>query len=483
MILTLIGLVIFLAGLVIFFARDIGTAFVFFIFCTLFGGSAAFILPGLGYSSVQPAFVALMFLAMRIALPSRVAERPIVQSLRDNLWLGLFALWAVVTAIAMPRIFADHMNVVPMRPSVSGDLYETVPLRPTNQNITIAFYIVGTFFIALCSAVAIRQPLGAVRFVRIAVLVGWIHALLGATGALFAETFWGNVLNFFRNGSYAQVDQAILGFRRINGIMPETSTYAAYGFAWFVLLAELWLRSVQRGRTGPAALALLIVLIASTSSTAYAAIIVYMLIIAIRMLLFPKAFRAANFAWIVAVLFLSSVAIGLLILFKPELAAEFGQIFDHAVLSKAKSDSGLQRLFWARQGLDAFANSYGLGIGVGSFRSSSFLTAIIGSTGVVGCVLMTAYLVKTFRPLSPSTYGRPLDPIDSVGIAAGWGALGGLIPAALSSPSPDPGATFAIFAAVALSLRSVPRQRPLTDLAALELVLGDEAMPLSLPAR
>jgi hypothetical protein len=121
---------------------------------------------------------------------------------------------------------------------------------------------------------------------------------------------------------------------------------------------------------------------------------------------------------------------------------------------KKGSESGLQRVFWARKGLEAFMLSGGLGIGPGSFRSSSIVTAIIGSTGIIGSVLFTVYLLQVMRPLSLSTYLQSSDDAQSIGVAASWAAVVMIIPAAFMAASPDPGVTFAIFAGVAVALRS-----------------------------
>lgn len=455
--LTLIGLVVFLVGLYLVFAGRIESVFVFAVLCTLMGGSAAIILTALGSASISPAHLALGFLFARILMKGN-GDALVLPALKKNMFFVTFVFYAVASAIALPRIFKNRMDVVPMRPAGLKSLYDAFPLEATSQNTTTAVYIVGTLLLAICTFVAVRQPGGVVRFVKASVILVLIHAMLGILSALPNVPVLPSILGFFRNGSYAQVEQSIGGYVRIAGIMPEASTYASFGFSWFAFVMELWLRDVMPRRTGPAAALMAVVLICSTSSTAYVSLAAYVLILAVRMLAFPGAFKFRTVLWIVGFSFAGVLFGCLMAVLNPALADNLLAILQRVTLNKANSSSGLQRVFWAKQGLSAFQNSYGLGIGVGSFRSSSFLTAVLGSVGLIGSSTMLCYLVVVFNPLRGTTYYRPADAIGSVGVAAGWAAMLTLVPLSISWPSPDPGLPFAIFCGTALALQSQVRK-------------------------
>lgn len=144
----------------------------------------------------------------------------------------------------------------------------------------------------------------------------------------------------------------------------------------------------------------------------------------------------------------------------PDLATNFEAMLRRATIGKQNTMSGIQRAFWARTGWDAFVESFGLGIGPGSFRSSSFVTAMLGSVGVIGTIFFVSYFLRVWKPGRASTYMPASDPRIGVGVAASWAALAALIPAALIAAGPDPGTDFAIFAGIALSLRRQPRAVP-----------------------
>jgi hypothetical protein len=105
------------------------------------------------------------------------------------------------------------------------------------------------------------------------------------------------------------------------------------------------------------------------------------------------------------------------------------------------------------QGFEAFLVSWGLGIGAGSFRSSSIATAILGSMGVVGVVSFALYMVRMFAWRSQDWTDEEARIRGSVASAAAWTVLLSLAPAMIIQGSPDPGMEFAALAGISLALR------------------------------
>ena len=262
------------------------------------------------------------------------------------------------------------------------------------------------------------------------------------------------ILRIFRNGSYAQLVHGYGAMARMTGISPEASGYASFGFVWFVFNMECCLRGVLPGRTGAAAAGLFLALLASTSSTAYVALAIYCGVLVVRAMLAARRLRRSYAAWIAGTLLLATIAALLLLMLAPGLAHGIVGMFTHFTVDKQDSRSALQRGFWAKQGWDAFVVSHGLGVGAGSFRSSSLITAIMGSMGVVGLVSFALYLLKVFKPLRRSSYGPVSDERLAVGVSASWTALMIQVPLAVGSASPDPGHVFGVFCGLALALRA-----------------------------
>lgn len=455
---TLIGFVQILIGSYLLLVRRVEAMMAFTMACTLMGGAAAMSISALGNASIGPGQLALAFLMLRILLHRNV-DTLLAPAIRQNAGILVFALYGAIAATILPRIFRDSLNVVPMKPVGIRGLFGTMPLVPTSQNVTTSVYMIGTALCAVAMFIAVRQPRGATRFVKTAIIITWLHAIFGILSAIGNGTWIQTALQFFRNGNYAQVDQIAGGYVRINGIMPEASAFAGYGMFWTILMTELWLRNIMPRRTAPAAMILSLVLVASTSSTAYVSLTLYILVVMLRMVLFPTPTSGRKLLSLIIFVMVLVVAGALIMLLNPKLANNLYVLLQHLTVDKMNGSSGKQRSFWAYQGFYVFIDSYGLGIGPGSFRSSSLISAIIGSVGVIGTTAFVLYCIKILKPVHSSTYFNPLDPVDATGVAAAWAAILLLIPLAVTNPSSDPGLSFGLFAGAALGLRSTRQFR------------------------
>jgi hypothetical protein len=437
MIVTVFGVLVVLIGSVLLFRGSVLAMLVFVIGCSLLGGSATLILTALGNSSVPPANLAILFLALRCLLPDKAGASGLAPALGANVWLALFVLYGAAGAMILPRIFAGMLDVTPLRPIPGQGLYTQVPLMFSNQNVTVAFYMFSTLIAGVCATRAMAQATAWLTIARTAAVVGAVHATLGISGVVLASTPLAAFFAFFRNGFYAQLDHSFDGVARMTGIFPEAAVYSAYGVVWMVFLIELWLRGIETRYTGPAALLLSLALLGSTSSTAYLGIAAYGVLLGLRLLLGADT-TTGNRRFVVAALGLVGFAVMLAVVaFLPRLGDELLKLGRLMTVDKLESASGAQRAFWAAQGYAAFFQSWGLGIGPGSFRSSSLLTAILGSTGVLGTLAFLLHLGRVFMPGRRSTWVIVADPRASVGAAASWTAVVMLIPASFSAPSPD----------------------------------------------
>ncbi len=459
---TFIGYFECILGAIIVLRGSLRSAFLLLVMAGLFGGSAAIALPALGGSSIPPMELALLFVFILILAPAGGFRAVIPSALRANFWLAAFCVYGMAMAILAPRIFAGAMKVSPMRPIEGSGLFDTISLAPSPQNVTSAVYLLGTLLIAMATFVLVRHCRGGTKsLVRAAIAVGWAHVILGVLVAVADGTALGGLLDVLRNGNYAQLNQSYDGFVRIRGLFPESSGYAEFGFAWFVLNAELWYRSVSPKATGSVALGLAAVLFFSTSSTAYVGLGGYALWFLLRIVVIRTPTNGRRLVQTAAALLALAVVLAIAFAFSPGLPLRFLEVVRVMTVEKSASESGMQRLFWAQQGWEAFRVSWGFGIGPGSYRSSSFLLAILGSTGVIGTLTFLLYLLRVFQPARLSSYDKGSRLELSIGGAFAAAALLSQIPAAVSSPKPDPGNTFAMLAGAAIGLR--PRRKTRAD--------------------
>jgi hypothetical protein len=419
----------------------------------LFAASAALVLPALGSSSIPPAKMFLGFALLSVLIHVHNRATVLNEAVVANAPLVLFCIYGFIGALILPRIFAFQIDVVPMRPGGLRHLLDAFPLTFTPQNVTTAFYMIGTALTAIVAYIAGRLSTDVSPVVKTCVIIIAVHVVTGILGVALAGTVWDNVVDLVRNGSYSQLRQETDGFVRMAGLMPEPSAFASFGVIWGIFAFELWLRNIQPVRTGTAALAMTGVLAFSTSSTAYVAIASYMVILAGRFFLFPAYLKANKLITMCLAIMLCAAAGAAAMLLIDGLAQTVGDLLYEMVLNKAESESGQQRTFWAMQGLYAFVVSGGLGIGAGSFRSSSLVTAILGSMGVFGAITFAWTCASLLRQRAMASVGH-IDPTrKAVGDAAAWAALAGLIPPLINGASPDPGMEFAALAGLALALR------------------------------
>lgn len=460
--LTLIGAIELIIALALFILGSVRALFVLVICATLLGGSAAINLTALGGSSVSPAHFALGFLLLRCLAPGGVGTADLGSALRGNVWLIVFVAYSVLAALLLPRIFAGEIDVTPLRGQIRarygtqlGRILAAEPLRFTTQNLTTAVYMVGTMVMALATHAVMRhRPDGGRILVRTGAVIGIIHALSGFAGVILRGTPAEAAFHFFRNNNYAQLDHEWGGFARMNGLWPEASSFASFAVVWFVFAFECWLRRVEPRWTGAAAFLLVVALVTSTSSTAYVGLVLFGSLMALRTLTTPRLLPLDRLAWLSLAGIAAGILASALLVLEPALAAAMRRLLEHMTLDKAESFSGRQRLFWAGQGITAFITSHGLGIGPGSFRSSSLATAILGSTGIVGACAFVLHAVRAVAPLAASTWSRSGDRDRDVAAAAAWSVVVAIGVASVSSPSCDPGLAFAVLSGSAIALRT-----------------------------
>jgi hypothetical protein len=457
--LTFIGYAQIVLGLLVVIAGNMRHALMLLMASALFNGSAAILLPSLGGSSIPPIQFALAFVFLRILMPGSAAIGDLPEAFTANRWFALFSFYGMASAFILPRVFAGSVSVYPMRYDMPGDLFATVPLEPTSQNFTAAFYLLGALLSAIAVWIACRRRNAAALLVTTLVVLAWVHSMLGLAGVALRGTSADLVFDLFRNSAYVQFDDEVGGFVRIRGIFPEASAYAAFGFILFVTNSEMWYHSVRSRATGLATLVMGAVLFFSTSSTAYFGLAIYALFFALRTIALPSAANFAKakaaFAAIGLLIFLAAIAF----IVSPALVESVIDVVKRMTIEKSSSDSGLQRLYWTRQGWELFLASYGLGVGSGSFRSSSIFVAMLGSMGVIGIVSFLMYLIATFQPWRRSSWAESAIASENLGGALGSAAFLSLIPAAVNSATAVPGVSFAILAGASLALRPFDRAR------------------------
>jgi hypothetical protein len=140
-------------------------------------------------------------------------------------------------------------------------------------------------------------------------------------------------------------------------------------------------------------------------------------------------------------------------------------VLDTVLFEKQYSFSYLERHSWTQAGIDAFFDTDGVGVGVGSVRTSNWAVNFIASTGIVGAILFGLFVLKTFLP--------PAGKIDAECRRLAQGLklafIPGLVISLLSGTTPDPGVGLMISFGMIYAVTRPPRRAPVPDPAAAPL--------------
>jgi hypothetical protein len=348
---------------------------------------------------ISPFYLTEIFIVLRLLMlafgPAKLLNLlpRRVNPMRAVAWVLLaFWLWCFFSAFVMPHLFAGTSVSVPR----NGTDEDFAPLHWSLSNLAQAGYLtlnVATVMYALHIVRTHRQTEQLVKALYFAV---FIVVIIGCAQFLAAKEGWDFPYETFNNNPvYGKgIDQDIESFHRINSTFNEPSMAGSY-------LASITcglLASFLTGRRGLtwllALLGVTTTLFLTTSTTGFAAVAIGVVVL----LLYFNPFRghkeggkSSALGWVVILAVFG--AMGAVLFFTPDLL--------DAVLSTTV-EKGDSYSFWVRlanefHSMGLVLQTYGLGVGLGSNRSSGLIPTMLSSVGLVGTSLFTAVLYKIAR--------------------------------------------------------------------------------------
>lgn len=372
-------------------------AAVAFLLASLLGAAAAVII---GAANIQPGHVTLGF----AALASLTRRQELAAALRamapfqPGFWLACLVIYAIFTAMALPRLFAGASVIVPIGAGAYEDTGSVVPLGPVSGNVTQSIYMAANLLCFVTIAAIAASPTGFR-----AIFGGFIAYAIGNVAFAFIDlgtfvTGTQDVLGFMRNAQYTlHVGAEIGGLKRLVGSFTEASTFARSTLGALGFIGTLFICGYRPLLTGPLAAVLLVMVVMSTSSAGLAgAPLMVALLYAtamMRSLMGPRTGIAAITSLVVPVLALVAV---LAIALSPKVTTTLYEYLQLVLLDKPESDSAAERGMWNAVALQNFFDSNGIGVGLGTGRSSSFALALISGVGVVGTLFYLGFALTAF---------------------------------------------------------------------------------------
>jgi len=441
-----IGVVALCVGILMLYA---GPRFGIYALMTayLFGAAAAVNLPALGDSSIPPGHLLLAFyLPSVFRHPQSVAVcLSQFEYRKPGFWLACFAIYGLFSAIFLPHVFAGEVEVF----SISrGDLQSRgsialAPLAFGGGNIAQTVYLMGD--VALFFAVSVHARLsGAQTIVNAILFAAPTHFALGLLDIVH-HRFGGIALfDFIRNANYAVlVEGDIGGLRRTIGSFPESSAFGGVALLFLAFALELYIRGVGSWRTAVVACMAMLCVVGSISTSALVGLGIYSSFLLLRGCgLLIVGGSTTRLSMLVVALPATFMVVGLIQQLWPDFSFWLDDTTAVLFFEKLGSASGIERSLWNAYGWEAFLNTWLLGAGVGSIRTSSYPIAVLANTGIPGLCLMLAFFGLLLRPL----WGDHT--ASAVASAAAFACIAAMLPAMTAGTSVVLGLQFAALAAL-----------------------------------
>jgi hypothetical protein len=441
---------IFAAGLLLFFALlflgwHLGSAPVIGLFASFAFGASAILAVGGASFLIYTVFVLLLF--GKVILQPRFVED--IASIFQRHWLPWFVIgflvYVVAGALILPRLFAGQTTVfVPQYNSIVEVL-----LTPVSGNFTQAAYFVLSAVVFLTFSIILLNR-NMFRLIGVGFLVyATLHAVLGWTDLSAKLLGMSDVLEPIRTAAYTMHTQTVeAGLWRISGGFAEASAFGSVGVSCLAFTFIYWRTTGSRYALA-LSIALLGIVLLSTSATAYVALVIIAVVLLGVMAYSTLVGRLtkrdlALTGCILAVL----VALMAMHLADEKMFDPLVNFVNSTVIHKSTSASGVERLYWNTKSLQSFMDTGGLGIGIGSSRASSLFIAVLSQLGAVGFLALSVLVAVLLRGTTIQNPAPGDVEIFAVRQAVRAAALVSLITANLIGGSAVPGPVFFIALAI-----------------------------------
>lgn len=444
--LSVFGGIVFLAGLFALNASYRWSVYGLAAF-SLLGCALALTLGGVG---IMPAYLFLMFFVLRaFNLGGGDGLLRAVDIGKPGFWLLCTCAWGVFGALVLPRVLAGSTLVFTIDRNATdvNSMGLLQPLAPVSGNLSQTVYCVAELLVFCSMSVFLRcrggyRALadGMLALTALDVLAGLIDVASHAVGI--------DALSWLKTADFVYFDGASLGgLIRISGTFSEASAFAAFTLQLFAFCISLWMLGFRPRLSGALAVATGTLLLLSTSGSAYVGLGGYAVVLLLsrpgRIVREAQARKVRMWTLFACLGVLATIYA---ILFMPNVVNALTDFVDATILSKADSDSGVERSGQNMQALSNFFDTYGIGVGLGSVRVSSFVMVLLACLGVLGTLCYVIFIAKA--TLAPIARERSFTD-RAVCYAARQGMFATLITAAVSASVFDLGVGFYMLAAAA----------------------------------
>ena len=342
---------------------------------------------------IQPFYLTEVFITLRLAMLVLTSAKLLPR--QENpvraivVLLFAFWLWSVPSAFIMPHLFAGTLVSVPRN---GGDA-EFAPLLWSLSNLVQAGYLTLNVCTVVYALHMVRTQRQTEQLIKALYWATFIVVFIGFVQFLADRGSWDFPYETFNsNPGYAKgFEEDIGSIHRFNSTFVEPS----YAGSYLAAVTCGLLAGFLTGRRGVgwflALFGVTAMLILTTSTTGFAALAMGVGVLLVYFNPFGEhkdGRKSSALGW-VAILAVFGV-VGCVLLLTPDLL--------EAVLTSTV-EKGETQSFWFRlanefHSIEVLIETYGLGVGLGSNRSSGLIPTILSSVGIIGAALFAGILYK-----------------------------------------------------------------------------------------
>ncbi|GBQ84274.1 MULTISPECIES: O-antigen ligase family protein [Gluconobacter] len=411
--LTAMGLIFWPLSFLFFFRKDPQRL----LELTLIGGvlqaAAVLVMGGLGLQpAMAPGMLFIAFMGLQLMLGVKFPAAGRVLKFCTPLLIAFS--WALVGSIILPRLFE---GVVLVWPQKLDDVATRVPLAPTRGNMTqdcylvldLVMFVMTIFFLTRREADPRRLYNAYLVGAALACVVGFwemAHRLVGSIP--FPKEL------LYSNPGWAVLDTQMSGpVPRINATFTEPSACATFLIG--TLYSTVWcaLRGYGNWATRVMIFLCTLCLLMTTSTTGYVAMIIGLALLIVYAILSRerRLFRRLMMFIAGGVLCMGVTTLALAA-FAPDVIKAAAEVMLETQ-DKKQSASYEERTQKDADSYQLAFDTYGLGTGWGSDRSSSLLPGFLATIGVVGVLMLVVWngslFLKIYRTIKGAAGERSLD--------------------------------------------------------------------------
>jgi hypothetical protein len=388
---TVIGVIFFVCGAYCFFWKE-GSLFGLLLISSLFEAASAI---NIGQRGIQPYYVVALFIIAR-AFVNRILGIRLNRTMPQGKWLLIFGGIGITSALILPVIFAG-VPIYDPKVGIDDGLFIRPPLVLGLNNlgqlgflvwhIATAFSLLGIRFSA---TTAHRAYVWAFYIEIFFIFTESLCQLAGISFPLWL------LLN---NPGFSLWENSMEAYgTRVPGSFSEPSIAGA--FMVFYCVGFLARYFARKGGSVRAVVSLVASgLVASSASLVTLSLVPLALLARYSPFRFPWYINLTQTRRIVWILVLLAAPLVLALLF----FSGYREVLTAVTVSKGESGSFINRTAADLYSLQLLVQTYGLGVGLGSNRSSSLLTTLISNVGVAGTVAFLMFYFKLFANL-PEEY-------------------------------------------------------------------------------